>query len=240
MLKKSWFIGLVFGILLASVLAGCDAIGPSDTTTTTHAATTTTTSTITSTSTSTSTTTTMVLTKDYYPNADGDVWIYQLLTFMSGSTTESTAEATFNGTQVVDGLTAQIQIISGGALETQEALIIATNSDVKEYGSPDGPTTEANIRDLRFPSVVGDRWEYDLVDDITTTEPLAVESINVPAGTFNCFKVRIVGPSGPTGYPANIYWYAKDVGVVRRITGYFYTSGAEVATLTLNLKSKNF
>lgn len=159
---------------------------------------------------------------------------------MSGSTTEATAEATFNGTQVVDGLTAQIQIISGGALETQEALIIATNSDVKEYGSPDDPTTEANIRDLHFPSVVGDSWEYDLVGDITTTEPLAVETITVPAGTFNCFKVRIVGPSGGVGYPENIFWYAKDVGLVKWITGYFLNSGAPFVTRTFNLISKNF
>lgn len=237
MLTKYRFAVLAFGVVLAGMMAGCNAIGPSDTTTTTQAVTTTSTSTSTSTST---TSTTMVLTKDYYPNADGNVWIYQTLDFMSGSTTEATAEATFNGTQAVDGLTAQIQIISGGAVETQEALIIATNSDVKEYGGPDGPTTEANIRDLLFPSVVGDRWEYDLVGDITTTEPLAVESVSVPAGTFNCFRVRIVGPSGPTGHPENIFWYAKDVGLVKWITGYFLNSGAPFMTRTFNLISKNF
>ena len=161
MLKKYWFAGLVIGILLAGLIAGCESlVGPTETTTlppptTTAAGTTTTTSGGTTTTaggtttTTTSTTTTMVLTKAFYPNADGNLWIYKFITYdgtHGGITTVSSAEITFNGTQAVDGLTPQIQtryeIMPDGSLATMEALlIIATNSDVKEYGSPDGPTT---------------------------------------------------------------------------------------------------
>ena len=254
MLTKYRFAGLMFGILLAGIMAGCDTIGPSATTTTVRTTTTTTapTTTTTITTTTTLTTTTMVLTKDYYPNTDGYIWTYKLLTFWGVSTTESTAEATFNGTQEVDGLTAQIQtryeILPGGTHNTLEAfgslLIIATNSDVKEYGAPDSRTTEANVN-LQFPSVVGDRWTYGWFTEgahvLITTEALAVESVSTPAGTFNCFKVRIDAPHLPEDtYIEQIFWYAKDVGLVKYLLGGIDPTGAVVFSLTFELISKNF
>ena len=265
MLKKYWFAGLVIGILLAGLIAGCESlVGPTETTTlppptTTAAGTTTTTSGGTTTTaggtttTTTSTTTTMVLTKAFYPNADGNVWIYKCLTFDGGSTTESTAEVTFNGTQTVEGQTAQIQtcydILPDGTLVTNEAfgsvLIIATNADVKEYGAPDNPIMEANVH-LLFPSVVGDSWPYGWFTEgahiLITTEALAVESVTVPAGTFNCFRVGISAPHPPDQpYMAQINWYAKDVGLVKRLVcGIDPLTGAFLFSLTLELKSKNF
>jgi len=238
MKKLFWGLALIVTVSFIGIMSGCGAVSSSETTTSTSAATTTTTAT---------TTTLLTLTAEYFPNTNGNNWTYKATLYDSAWTTptlEGTAEVVFNGTRVLpDGIKiAQVLINTSNIppmLSTMETYLIATNSEVKEYGdSAFSPTSEASQVDLVFPSVAGDKWIFSPSSGITS-EALSQESVTVPAGTYDCFKVTFIQPASFGSSNIDSRWYAKNVGIVKQIKMNCDASGEVINSQTLELRSKN-
>ena len=90
---------------------------------------------------------------------------------------------------------------------------------------------------LRFPLKVGETWEYhgqgagEQVDE--TYEIVARESVQVPAGKFEAYHVRVIGTQ-----PFNSVvdrWYVPNLGEVKDVTEVRRPNGAMLQRLTLEL-----
>ena len=168
---------------------------------------------------------------EWFPLAAGTEWLYR------------DQERAEQKATVVDSLTA------GGATWTRidelaSAWYAMTPGGL--YCSLQEPSREAPrpFLLLRFPIRAGDTWHEEWKADfagpgakITADyEVLGEEDVVVPAGAFHALRVRqkLVSPPGEGavfGLEATVdRWFAKGVGVVRRVTTRTIISGAERET----------
>ncbi len=90
---------------------------------------------------------------------------------------------------------------------------------------------------LSFPLKVGEKWEYhgqgagEQVDE--TYEIVARESVQVPAGKFNAYHLRVIGTQ--PFHSVVDRWYVADVGEVKDVTEVRRPNGAMLQRITLEL-----
>ncbi len=163
--------------------------------------------------------------KDFYPNTDGYRWDYKQT---SSSTTEVTtisdlrtgSKKLSSGTNVDVSLETMTSTNRPSTMEYYERVL---DSGVWFYGTGVA-TTEAELF-LPFPLAVGNTWRtsggtsFNVVTVIT-----AKETVKVPAGTFDAYRVE----SG-----SSTYWYGKGAGLVK-------IAGSGPSAVTLELTGKNF
>ena len=147
----------------------------------------------------------------YFPHGDGYSWTYTVIstTEISGqdpytTTTEETYY--FDGTTVItDEIVAQNYCKEGNPTETHYFLI--NDSVVYSFGTVIMPTTEAKVF-LPYPLSIGEIWQSILN---STAEVLAYESVSVPLGTFDAYKIKRTYATGFKPFE----WYAQNVGKVK-------------------------
>jgi hypothetical protein len=90
---------------------------------------------------------------------------------------------------------------------------------------------------LSFPMKVGEKWEYhgggagEKVDE--TYEILAQESIEVPAGKFDAYHLRVIGTQ--PFHSVVDRWYATNVGEIKDVTEVRRANGSMVQRLSFEL-----
>jgi hypothetical protein len=142
----------------------------------------------------------------YYPTVVGDRWTYAST---SGENTFVVSEVEKkDGTLLVDVATVQ----DGHESRVQRMRV-----------SPDGvfrlsvrATTYAEPECLlKLPHKDGQEWGFDLGmgNGAATLTAVRRESVETPAGKFDCIRVERVGGSGAT------YWFAERVGLVKVVSG---------------------
>ena len=197
-----------------------------------------TTATTTTTSTTTSTTTTVLVGGvEYFPNTNGYSWNYRHTS--TDTTHESVPTLTSNGFTTIYGNTVQIwrselSTPTLGTSSTYETYLKVTTGEVSMYGTSASPTSEPTVL-LSFPLQIGSRW--NLLSGYTSEAIVtSFETISVPFGTFECFRVdlNVYGIS-----PISSSWYARNVGMVKSVV-YTVSSGVIVSTATQELTGKNF
>ena len=86
--------------------------------------------------------------------------------------------------------------------------------------------------------MAGDKWIFLPVSG-TTSEALSQESVFVPAGTYDCYKVTFILSLGMGSSNIDSRWYAKNVGMVKQVNMNCDASGEVINSKTLELRSKN-
>lgn len=208
MKKHLIFVSLVVSIISLIILLGCF-------TQTTE---------ITST-----TTTTTTAGENYFPHADGNTWYY-------AGTDGNTHTITVDGTAVIGTKVVQVfktfNTSSTGAGTTSEAYYLVSSSGVYNYGGSGWSTTEAFIY-LSFPLAVGKSWTfYNIPPVLATASVEARENLVVPAGTFDCFKIKYTYLYGTDEASSSNVWLGNGAGIVKSTN-----SSSTVETV---LQSKNF
>ncbi|MCX5748688.1 MAG: hypothetical protein NTZ10_00365 [Candidatus Saganbacteria bacterium] len=173
--------------------------------------------------------------REYFPNTDGFSWTYRSL---SSATTEvSILRTGFDGFSTVGSQIVQKQkneTFRGSLIETSESLVRVTDSDVKDYGSPDYVKTQPSNM-LVFPLFVGASWYTDGTIETTVVNK---EDVTTPAANYtNCFKLRTINPSSARIVTVDM-WLAKNVGVVKILIN--LDIGTATLITTIELTSKNF
>jgi hypothetical protein len=184
---------------------------------------------------------------NYFPHNDGYSWEYTCrLTVGSTLESEWTKTVYFDGTATLsDNRVVQKLLISEevASASVKACSIVGGNGyyqindgGVYRYGNLSNPTTEATLI-LPFPLEVGNTWERE---GMGTFEVLGVETVEVPAGTFEVFKI---GLQGDEFYE----WYADGVGMVKSSISALVTRiengrivPGEEGIFTEELASKNF
>ncbi|MFA4844218.1 MAG: hypothetical protein WC632_04615 [Candidatus Margulisiibacteriota bacterium] len=154
--------------------------------------------------------------RNYFPNTDGYSWQYNLN--QSGAKMIST----FNGTTVINGsLNVQkyesTYLDSNGNvyLSTIESYHVVNDSGVYFHGYPSYSTVEGSPL-LLFPLETGKSWTYSssgIYKTIITV--MGQETITVPAGSFDCYKVAYVSYNGTVESSRVNYWFGNGVGLVK-------------------------
>lgn len=163
----------------------------------------------------------------YFPHENGYSWEYAITS--SSSTLESYVTFKFNGTTTIAGT---IEVQNWEAKQsgsTSISYIKVESNGVYSYGGTYA-TAETGTLMLPLPPSVG---QAGIISGGTTYEVLARENVTVPAGTFDCYKVRAYYSSG-----YNDFWWGAGAGLVKSYSYYVYSS--IVYTGTIELKSKNF
>ena len=108
------------------------------------------------------------------------------------------------------------------------------------FGSFDNISTEQTLI-LPFPFDIGSSWTTTgSVDNISTSEVVARESVTVPAGQFDCYKIvrKTICNFGGLSVGTSEIWMGDGVGIVKVISSTITNSLEENRSLTL--KSRNF
>ena len=196
----------------------------------------------------------------YFPNAAGDQWEYTGTNSLIGAytrtdTTISSNEASFTQQSNLDavtysvpydcsstGLTSQnpVQQYAGALLNSPDAPV-----DVK-LSSNSGTTLPVNI-------APGDTWQQSADFEATSTQvnvngrfvfeytAAGVESVTVPAGTFNAMRVdgtiriQVTSLHVPAGTYSIMTWWAPGVGIVKsegvsHVPGVDFTDSLQLAS----------
>lgn len=151
---------------------------------------------------------------EYFPHEDTYSWRYNHSESTTGEVTET--KATFTGTASVDSISAQIFTheynVGTPSAQKFDVLYKVTDTAVLQYGLATSPMTDP-LTYLAFPLEVGKSWMMGG----TKVQVVAIETVTVPAGTFNnCFKISY--PS--TGYEYSYTWLAPNVGRIKRAESY--------------------
>ena len=189
---------------------------------------------------------------NWWPHQDGYSWTYNVSTSWYGSvegyrsTVEgyrSTTETwTFDGTANLYNLTVQ-KLINSNPLPNHSSLeaeyILINNSGAFDYGSEGNPTSEP-VTVLSYPIEIGGQWYSQ---SYIFCKVLGKENINVPAGTYETYKIRFDLGSGD--YLDK--YYAKNVGMVKSFSSInliLYDSSGNMGSATIiatyELTGKNF
>lgn len=92
---------------------------------------------------------------------------------------------------------------------------------------------------IRYPSRVGDRWDYEERHGAVTLSVSALnqgeETVDVPAGRFSAARIHTIKTVGGETVLDQTSWYARGVGLVRMAVTYF--EAGRQATSTLELES---
>lgn len=82
---------------------------------------------------------------------------------------------------------------------------------VDYWGPVASPIEDLTVAFLRFPLTVGSRWD----DGEWIGKVLKEEKVTVPAGTFDTWKLDVIGTHDQAYTAVGYYWIAKGVGVVK-------------------------
>lgn len=180
---------------------------------------------------------------DYYPISLGNMWNYKGLVEIkafngdtissSSGVTEVTAETRLTGGEDVFEIT---RIDTTFAKVPSETTLVYTSvsytrkTDDYVLGYESLDDTEPDTA-LVLPLEEGKTWTVQSWADTTTTATVLVkESVTVPAGTYDCFKVRTTTTMGSQSYQM-YWWYAEGVGLVK---SYLETSQGGLVTVVRN------
>lgn len=141
--------------------------------------------------------------REYYPNQDGLSWTYRRA--FSNSPSINTEKITYCGTSEFNSQIVQIArretIFPEGTISTAETIFKVDNFAVYRLRTVE--STPILMAVFGFPLQVGIHTGV--------TDVLALETVTVPAGTFNnCFKL-----SAAEGDFTYISWLAPNVGMVK-------------------------
>jgi hypothetical protein len=167
--------------------------------------------------------------ESYYPHANGYSWV------MAGSD-GSLNISTFEGITAVGPTYAQIMrtliVSANNSCSTSEAYYMVNSSGVYLCGYPGNIYSPALLL-FKFPLAVGNTWSvgnlYGLTIEATV---ISQESVTVPAGTFNSYKIYTVFASGTSFVASFNYWLGKNAGLVK--------TTSSISTVESVLRSKNF
>lgn len=186
----------------------------------------------------------------FFPHKDGYAWTYELrssntsevrfLRYRFDNTAISPISGTVEATIWKSGFADASDVVSS----EQESLTLISDAGVNifesMFGSFDNILTDQTLI-LPFPFDVGSSWTTTgSAGNTSTSEVVARESVTVPAGQFDCYKIvrktffSYGGPSVGTGE----IWMGDGVGIVKVISSTITNSLEENRSLTL--KSKNF
>jgi len=151
---------------------------------------------------------------NYYPHEDGYSWRYE----SSEGSGYSGYIVTFEGTATMaDGLNAQFRkqtiFNSDGTNPTYVDFVRVADAGVYFY--EDLLTTAASTY-LEFPLAIGNSWTYYISDSfygIITVEDR--ESVTVPVGTFDCYRLGFVYMNEGVEFARSKTWLGDGVGVVK-------------------------
>lgn len=150
--------------------------------------------------------------ESYFPHAQGNTWRHSSA---DGSSQVMTAE----GSTSIGSTTVQIfsstYISATGSVSTSEAYYRVDGSGVYAHGSSDYPSS-IGLPFLSFPLEVGKTWDIVISGSYANkASVVAKESVTVPAGTFDCYKVNYFTLNGTIEiYNSNI-WFGNNVGIVK-------------------------
>jgi hypothetical protein len=152
---------------------------------------------------------------NFYPLKAGSKWHYRLE--VDGQSATSTMQVT--GVEKIDGLELFCleARINGEVVATEH---IASDKAAVFRHRFNGEALEKPICLIRYPFKAGDAWEDtcqvgDGVAKLTAKVGAEIE-LQVPAGKFKAFPVRIELHDPEHGSLVTTYWFALDVGIVRQ------------------------
>lgn len=147
----------------------------------------------------------------YFPTAAGAEWVY-----------ENRRPLFVSDVRSRDGVT--VVTVMGRAntgpfvhevIEIAKAGLFRTRSGNSKFDPP--------VVLLRTPLKVGNEWTYAYDETNVVVTIAAVETVEVPAGTFECLRVEAVFTTAGTE-TKYVEWYAPNVGLVRQAgSGGHYT-----------------
>lgn len=151
--------------------------------------------------------------ESYFPHAEGNTWA---LNGSDGSSRVMTVE----GTAVIGGATVQrfassYRSASTGLPAIEVYYYRVDGSGVYFYGTAGDPFT-APIRMIVFPLEVGKTWNAITIGSSYSINGAvaAKESVTVPAGTFECYRIVLTTTSG-TGTDTSVTWLGDNAGAVK-------------------------
>ena len=159
--------------------------------------------------------------REHFPLGDGLVWRY------ASNLGEVNSRVIVEGDRVtVDTRSPRLDIIQNYRLAPEGILLASVESETFLYSSR--RTYHPFL--LRFPAEVevGRTWEWEgkeVVDrkSIVTSRVEGTiegrETVRVPAGQFDCLKVRVTTASDDGTFSSSIQWLASGVGIVRAEIG---------------------
>lgn len=168
--------------------------------------------------------------ENYFPHTNGLSWV---MIYTSGERIVTTVE----GTATVGSVEVQVfystGIATSGGTTKSDAIYKVDSSGVFFYGSSQYPFP-VPFKLFQFPLEIGANWTVYSTGGVTMEGTvLTKENLTVPAGTFNCYKVKFTTRVGTIEPPSNYIWLGENTGPVKIITNYLSTTESF-------LQSKNF
>lgn len=148
------------------------------------------------------------------------------------------------GTEKIDGVdTVKYETHRLSAVSLVEYLAV-TDKAVTAYARAGDEGEKFNLnppqRVLNFPVRVGEKWKYKgQVGDIETEQTYEIvgqESVNVPAGKFDAFHLRITQLSPTPPDITDDRWFVPKVGYVKIVTEMKRGDGGLLQRISLELK----
>jgi hypothetical protein len=126
---------------------------------------------------------------------------------------------TVDGTAVVGPKVVQVfktnTTSSTGVRTTSEVYYVVSSSGAYIYGFSGWTTNEAFVY-LSFPLEVGKSWVfYNIPPFLTRASVEARENLVLPAGTFDCFKIKYTSFNGTVESSFSNTWYGNGAGMVK-------------------------
>jgi hypothetical protein len=199
----------------------------------------------------------------YFPLAEANVWSYQLVFHTSGGV-KPAAEVGRRLYRTFPALAPAAEMRTGAALKAIDQASTVLGSEIlggKDYWAveakrlPDGQSVVQHMRMdetglyahrevdgqtsdiclLKLPPAVGDSWTVPGDDRVVFTTEAIDDPVTVPAGTFNCVRVRQVDSTYETSYTI-LAWFAYGVGLVQDNTleGTVLTSELQLVSYELH------
>ena len=148
------------------------------------------------------------------------------------------------GSEKIEGVEAhKFEMRRQGTVQVVQFLQV-NEQGIFEIARGDGIGERINLnppqKTLSFPLKVGEKWEYrgegagEKVEEMY--EIVAQESIEVPAGKFDAYHLRVVGMQ-----PFNSLtdrWFVPELGYVKDVTEVQRSDGTFVQRITLELKER--
>lgn len=154
--------------------------------------------------------------ESYFPSAIGNTWF-------SKGTDGTSSLTTVEGTITIGSITAKrfrsYNVSSPTYAYTNEVYYKVDSTGVYVHGQ-DGVTSSMGIPLLSFPLEVGKSWDI-MVSGLNSTRAtvLAKETITVPAGTFDCYKIVAVSMYGTIETYRSYLWLGNNAGMVKVTMG---------------------
>jgi hypothetical protein len=142
----------------------------------------------------------------YYPTTVGTTWVYE----------DPDGEETLTITKVEDveeGKVVTVEKVTEKGRTPDEKMIVSVGglARIESMGSTYSPPMIM----LKVPYRPGNTWKSDPARSEENAKVIGVETVKVPAGTFEAVRVDAKYASGvPQPKPAS-FWYAPGVGLVK-------------------------